>query len=150
MTKLKEATREQHEQLENTVDVMNRMFSRDDYKKLLEKFRKVYSAIEPKIAAADLGRFGMDFDKRRKSQLLDADLKSLDVNGNHETSEWTDVPVIDSPAKAFGCLYVLEGATLGGQVITRHLKQHLDLSPEAGGSFFNSYGKEVEIGRAHV
>jgi len=141
MKKLKEATREQHEQMEKTVDIMNRMLSLEDYKRLLEKFYRFYSAIEPKIAAVDLGRFGLDFDKRRKASLLENDLKN--VNGKTEIVKWTDLPAVDSPAQAFGCLYVLEGATLGGQVIMRHLKEHLELTPENGGSFFNSYGSEV-------
>ena len=46
-----------------------------------------------------------------------------------------------TPAKAFGTLYVMEGATLGGQVINRHLKEHLGLTPENGGVFFNGYGQ---------
>ncbi|MBK8464400.1 MAG: biliverdin-producing heme oxygenase [Chloracidobacterium sp.] len=141
MKKLKEATRELHEQTETTVDIMNRMFSLDDYTRLLEKFYRFYSAIEPKIAAADLGGFGLDFDKRRKTSLLENDLKN--VNGKTDMAEWTDLPAVDSAAQAFGCLYVLEGATLGGQVITRHLKEHLKLTSENGGSFFNSYGAEV-------
>lgn len=141
MKKLKEATRKQHEQMEMSVDIMNRMFSLEDYKSLLEKFYRFYSAIEPKIAAVDIGSFGLDFDKRRKTALLKNDLKNVD--GKTGMTEWTDLPIVDSLAQAFGCLYVLEGATLGGQVITRHLKEHLKLTPENGGSFFNSYGSEV-------
>ncbi len=118
MTKLKEATRDQHDEMEKTVAIMDRMFSLEDYKKLLEKFCRFYSAIEPRIAAVDLETLGFDFDKRRKTDLLENDLKSLGVNGEHNTAEWTDLPTVDLPAQAFGCLYVLEGATLGGQVIT--------------------------------
>ncbi|MFN0279425.1 MAG: biliverdin-producing heme oxygenase [Pyrinomonadaceae bacterium] len=145
MKKLKEATSKQHEELEDTVDIMNRMFSREDYRNLLEKFRRFYAAIEPKIAAVDLERFGMDFEKRRKTALLENDLKSLDdsQNADHNASEFIDLPNLSTPSRAFGSLYVLEGATLGGQVITRHLKQHLDITPENGGMFFNSYGAEV-------
>jgi heme oxygenase len=53
------------------------------------------------------------------------------------------VPTLDTAAKAFGSIYVMEGATLGGQIITRHVKEHLDLTPENGGAFFNSYGPMV-------
>ena len=141
MKKLKEATRDQHEQMETTVDVMNRMFSLEDYKRLIEKFYRFYSAIEPRIAAAGLEDFGLDFDDRQKTELLKNDLKF--INGKTDMRAWNDIPAIDLPAQAFGCLYVLEGATLGGQVITRHLKERLKLTPESGGNFFNSYGAEV-------
>ncbi len=43
--------------------------------------------------------------------------------------------------EALGCLYVLEGATLGGQVIVRRLR---DLPREALlSAFFTSYGQDV-------
>jgi heme oxygenase len=42
-----------------------------------------------------------------------------------------------------GTAYVLEGATLGGQIITRHLQQELGIQPECGGAFFHSYGASV-------
>jgi heme oxygenase len=38
---------------------------------------------------------------------------------------------------------VLEGATLGGQIITRHLQTHLGLTPESGTAFFHGYGPET-------
>ena len=141
--KLKEATRTQHENLENTVDVMNNMFSPEDYKTLLTKFYRFYAAIEPKVAANDLQSAGFDFSARRKIPLLEKDLKALGIFEEAQSSLWNDLPALDTLAAAFGSLYVMEGATLGGQVIMRHLKQHLDITPENGGAFFNSYGAQV-------
>lgn len=144
LTKLKESTREQHENLEGVVDVMNKMLTREDYQKLLEKFYRFYSALEPRVAANDLNGSGLDLAERTKTGLLEADLKVLGTFEHvKELPPLTDVPVLDTPAKAFGAMYVMEGATLGGQVITRHLNQHLGLTPENGGSFFNSYGHRV-------
>lgn len=145
LAKLKEATRAQHENLENTVNVMDNLFSPDDYKVLLTKFYRFYAAIEPKVAENDLQSAGFDFAERRKLPLLEKDLKSLGIfeNVRSSVSLWADLPALDSTAAAFGSIYVMEGATLGGQVIMRHLKQHLDISPENGGAFFNSYGTNV-------
>jgi heme oxygenase len=42
-----------------------------------------------------------------------------------------------------GCLYVLEGATLGGQVIARRLQETLKIGPENGASFFHGYGRDA-------
>ena len=39
-----------------------------------------------------------------------------------------------------GVLYAIEGSTLGGQVISRNLAQHLGASKESGAAFFNGYG----------
>ncbi len=74
LAKLKEATRDQHEALENVVDVMNKTFSIDDYKELITKFYRFYSAIEPKLPAAELNAAGFDIEPRRKTPLLERDL----------------------------------------------------------------------------
>ena len=42
---------------------------------------------------------------------------------------------------ALGSMYVFEGATLGGQFITRHLAGRFGLP--AAGEYFNSYGDDV-------
>lgn len=145
LAKLKEATKEQHDDLENTVNVMDRLFSLDDYKTLLTKFYRFYAAIEPKVALNGLQDAEFDFDKRRKTPLLEKDLHALGVLSDvkEKTRLWENLPSLDTQAKAFGSLYVMEGATLGGQVITRHLKLELGLTPENGGAFFNSYGSNV-------
>lgn len=145
LAKLKESTKAQHDHLEGVVDVMNKMFTREDYQKLLTNFYRFYSAMESAVAANDMSANGIDIDRRRKVALLKNDLRALGVSDAAETAaaDKPKIPVLDTPAKAYGAMYVMEGATLGGQVITRHLKQHLDLTPENGGSFFNSYGAEV-------
>lgn len=145
MKKLKEATKEQHDALESVVDVMNRMFTREDYGNLLTKFYRFYSAIEPAMPADELKAAGFDIDERRKLPLLERDLESLGLleRGRAAAAAKPSIPNLDTAAKAFGAVYVLEGATLGGQVITRHLREHLGLSVEKGGAFFNSYGQMV-------
>ena len=50
------------------------------------------------------------------------------------------LPRLDSVAEVLGCLYVIEGASLGGQIIAKHLKANLGLTPETGASFFSGYG----------
>lgn len=146
MGKLKEATRTQHEDLENTVDVMSRIFSLEDYKTLLVKFYRFYSAIEPELAKLDLKKYGYDLTERLKTPKLEKDLASLGLlDEAKKQTAYQDLPRLDSIEKAFGSLYVIEGATLGGQIINRHLKQHLGLTSEKGGSFFNGYGEKTGL-----
>lgn len=47
---------------------------------------------------------------------------------------------LPSPAAAFGAMYVVEGSTLGGSVIARHVERALGLRPETGCVYFRSYG----------
>jgi heme oxygenase len=144
LAKLKEATRAQHENLEGVVNVMDQMFSPEDYKMLLCKFYRFYAAIEPEIDKLDFSATGYNFDERRKLPKLEKDLKNLGVfEQASELPKWEGIPPLDSNARAFGSLYVMEGATLGGQLINRHLKEHLGISPDNGGAFFNGYGERT-------
>jgi heme oxygenase len=140
LQKLKESTRQQHEDVEEAVDVMGNMFNLDDYKRLISKFWAFYAAYEPVLPYAELKEAGFDYDERRKLRWLEADAKVLELG---EVEEFDGIPDVSSLPKAFGSLYVIEGSTLGGAVISRHLNQHLGLTPENGGSFYASYGQQV-------
>ncbi|WP_158218828.1 biliverdin-producing heme oxygenase [Roseateles aquatilis] len=47
---------------------------------------------------------------------------------------------LDSPAAAFGSLYVIEGSALGGQVLTPRLVAAHGLTPDHGASYFHGFG----------
>jgi heme oxygenase len=47
--------------------------------------------------------------------------------------------------QVLGYLYVMEGSTLGGQVITKMLKNQLQITPDQGGRFFHGYGDKTKI-----
>ena len=53
------------------------------------------------------------------------------------------IPVVDSPAKATGVWYVIEGSTLGGQIITKMLRNQLSVAGQDGFTFYNPYGDET-------
>jgi len=55
------------------------------------------------------------------------------------------LPALATEAEGLGCLYVVEGSTLGGQVITRQLLKSLGLTAENGVAFFNGYGAETGL-----
>ena len=42
-----------------------------------------------------------------------------------------------------GALYVFEGATLGGQLISRHLEEKLGMRDGVGYRYYRSYGADV-------
>jgi len=140
LKRLKEETRVQHEEVEAAVDVMNQMFDLDDYKRLLGRFWSFYAAYEPALPAVELKAAGFDYSERVKLPLIETDAKVLGLERNDVGLE---LPDISSVAKAFGSLYVIEGSTLGGQVISRHLKQHLDITAENGGAFYAGYGQQT-------
>lgn len=140
LQKLKETTRRQHEEVEAAVDVMNRMFSIEDYKVLIGRFRKFYKGYELRLPIDELKAAGFDYTERLKLPSLEADSIALGIG---DPEKFEQLPDVSSVARAFGSLYVIEGSTLGGQVISRHLKEHLGITPANGGSFFANYGTQV-------
>jgi heme oxygenase len=50
------------------------------------------------------------------------------------------IPDVSSTGHWLGALYVLEGSTLGGQVISRHLEKHFGWKDGRGYSFFLGHG----------
>jgi len=108
------------------------------------KFYRFYSSIEPELSKMDWGSVNHNFSERLKTPKLEHDLTQLGaIDEAKEAPSWTSLPELDSLAKAYGSLYVLEGATLGGQIIKRHLKTHLGLDTENGGEFFTGYGENT-------
>ena len=53
------------------------------------------------------------------------------------------LPRLDTFLQGLGCLYVLEGSTLGSQIISRRLEEKLQLGEGSGASFFNAYGQSA-------
>lgn len=82
------------------------------------------------------------FPLRARTELLERDLIALG-RGAHAISELptcSDLPDLYNAEHFAGCLYVLEGASLGGQVITRHLRKRLKLTEHGGTAFFAGDG----------
>ena len=52
-------------------------------------------------------------------------------------------PPADTPSKRLGYLYVKQGSTLGGQVISRNLERRLGLAKGTDNTFFAGYGDQT-------
>lgn len=140
LTRLRETTAEMHQSLEDEMPLMEPDIDRATYTAYLERLLGFY---EPLEAELDAHPPVPDWPERRKSPLLARDLQAL---GLTET-EIAALPrcdrlpeVTDTPA-ALGCGYVMEGATLGGRLIRRHLARSWGISEEAPElGFFSVYG----------
>jgi heme oxygenase len=77
-----------------------------------------------------------------KSHLLKGDLQKLGEE-SEAVPRCEVLPEIQTFASGLGCLYVLEGSTLGARVISRRLESHFMLGPDSGAAFFNAYGEAV-------
>ena len=115
------------------------------YTVILCKFYGLYAALEERLSTrVDWDSLQIDFAKRRKAPLLAQDLAVLGI-GPDAVEHCSPLPAVSSAGAAMGCFYVLEGATLGGQIISRNVGRRLGLTPTTGAAFFASYGKDVDL-----
>lgn len=142
LQRLKQETLPLHQQLEQRVDVLKRLQSVAAYRQLLVAFYGFYAPLEQALAQFEWQALGLDWAQRRKVPKLELDLQRLEVDVATLT-HCEQLPVLPDLASALGCLYVLEGATLGGQIIQRELAAGLQITANNGAAFFNSYGEQV-------
>lgn len=144
---LKTFTQTHHHQIEQnplTQAIVNQTITAENYQILLQKFLGYYTVIEQALQKInDWEKFGFDIKSRMKANWLKEDLLKLGKTKEsiEQIAHCNNIPNIQNMAEALGVLYVLEGSTLGGQILQRHLANALNLNTENGARFFGGYGK---------
>jgi heme oxygenase len=144
---LKQSTRDLHFALESKLrPLLCDQLSLDQYASISKRFYGFYRPIEGRLLSV-VGWDDPEFklSSRLKLRLLIDDLAALAV-GSEELAGLPmcdSLPRLETVSEALGCLYVLEGSTLGGKIICGCLKKGLFLEESRGCSFFNSYGDDV-------
>ncbi|EGV16730.1 biliverdin-producing heme oxygenase [Thiocapsa marina] len=137
---LRRATAETHQAVER-LPLMTRLTSptvtRNDYLDYLHALADVYAALEDSLLDALDEEIRNDLGVRRK---LPAILEDLAEQGQPHEPRSSAQPPPSGAAAALGGLYVLEGATLGGRVIAKHLRRCL--GPTLGSATFLDFHGE--------
>jgi heme oxygenase len=142
---LKAETRSHHERAERSVRLLAPGLTLEHYRHHLEALYGFYAPLEDALAAPLSGLPELRAPERRKLPLLVQDLCGL---GHTQASLVslplaTELPRLHALPEALGCCYVLEGATLGGQLILRHLQRHFAGIPAGDFAFFRAYGEGI-------
>ncbi|HEX2570655.1 MAG TPA: biliverdin-producing heme oxygenase [Polyangia bacterium] len=145
LIRLKSGTSAEHERIERAVPLLADDLDRATYGRYLEKLLGFYEPLEQALAPHPWHLVGIDFAARRKTELLVRDLCYLgyDEAALANVARCAALPPLPDLPAALGCLYVLEGSTLGGQILSRHVARRLGLSPATGAAFLAPYGKAV-------
>lgn len=131
LARLRSGTRAEHERLELLVDISGRSADIARYAELLNGLRSVYAPLERQLDASPWTPQALpDWRLRRKRDWLDEDLAALSTLPGRDAP----VPRVSSLEQVVGAAYVMEGATLGGGVVSRLLPAGLP------SRFFTSYG----------
>lgn len=143
LQRLKLATQERHKALEKQLPLLHPALSLREYRRFLARFLGYYVPLEARLLPLPWWpHMGFAYSDRRKAPRLEQDLQAL---GEAEASvqslpQCHELPVLETLPQLLGCLYVVEGATLGGQIISRHLHATLGLTANTGAAFFSGYG----------
>lgn len=139
--RLKRDTAEAHAALE-AHPVMTRLATAPTWETLTEALRRQagwYAAVEPAIER-NLGPCAPpDMAMRWKGPLLREDMNVLGLAFD-DIERCDNIPAFPSAEATLGAVYVLEGASLGGAILSRRLIDAL--GPTVPHRFFDPYGPE--------
>ena len=155
---LRTGTAAEHRAVEDTLDLLDPDLDRARLAQVLELLHGFWVAAESGLDAwaarlpADAA--ALDWSRRRRAGLFAADLAAL---GAPVPAVAPLLPPLDGTDEALGRLYVLEGSTLGGTFIDRHLAALPGLA-DVRIRAFSPYGAETGLmwaafrraARAHV
>lgn len=118
--------------------------TKEDHTRTLRIFLGFLEPLEQRISRLLTPSHAL-FQGREKTGWLKEDLRSLGRSDAEIAAvpRCPSVPEVDNLARTIGALYVFEGATLGGQLIARHLETRLGFCDGAGYRYFRSYGPAV-------
>jgi heme oxygenase len=146
MTRLRAETRGHHEAIERNRR-LHRLTEADlgveEYVSILARMAAFLGPIETGLHRWE-DRFPASLEV--SARLIKTDLLRRDIAALAPGFEDDLAAPVDGPAtleRAWGCFYVFEGATLGGQILARSLHEQFGFTAEHGTAFYNSYGKQT-------
>ncbi len=140
--KLKHQTRDEHQMLEvKMIKQIKLIADTSKYSEFLLLFYRFMNPLETQIDKELDPSFLSDYKLRRKSILLVQDLSRLQSSA--EIFSYDEVIFITNNLEAIGALYVMEGSTLGGQIISKMINHQLGLEKIIPLDFFNGYKNDT-------
>jgi heme oxygenase len=127
-----------HLRVEAQLGLLESPLSLARYRQVLEAFYGFYAPLEIGLSRLAATSPPLGLSLRARAGLIESDLVALGLSTRELTElPWcTELPRLSCREHLAGCLYVLEGACLGGQVVARALQRQLELATGSGASFF--------------
>jgi heme oxygenase len=135
--RLKRESAAVHQHLEAQLGLLDPSLDVHRYLRVLERFYGFYVPVETDVARlAAIEPLG--FPLRARAELIERDLLALGLSPADLAALplCRDRPKLSCVEDLAGCLYVLEGASLGGQILGRLLHRRLGLTKRSGAAFF--------------
>lgn len=147
---LRTETAKNHKTLENLMfvdDIMNKTLDITQYKKLIAINYVIHQQLENKLADQMDKNIAeaLNLSKRFKLHALQKDLQYWEIEEKKLNQLHFDLYIPkNNLADTLGAFYVLEGATLGGNVIKKNLLANENFSKHPNGfNYYGVYGAEL-------
>jgi len=141
LARLKRETAAEHAAIEEATGLMRPEATLGDYRHYLERSYGFYQVVERELQRHDAWDvLGLDARERTKLPLIADDLEALG-RAPEAVPPCTSPPSLLGLAEVLGAAYVLEGSTLGGRVISRHLTA--EFGSHVPRRFVNAYGAQT-------
>ena len=143
--RLKAETAQIHEAIEALLPFST--MTQEQYGQVLLRFYWFYQKYEAEHGMrAARGELASQFylAGRQKLAWLEQDLKDLGLWPPAQRPSSNALEFLNE-AEVWGSLYVIEGSTLGGQVISKMLQDKWGFAPGTGARFFSAYERETGL-----
>ncbi|WP_024644630.1 biliverdin-producing heme oxygenase [Pseudomonas syringae] len=139
---LRAETNQLHVRLEKRMPFFSSAMDNALYLRLLQAYYGFHAPLETALHASGLIPVALEPHDRIKVPMLVRDLRALGMSEDDigQLPGCPRLPVVDSPGACLGVMYVLEGATLGGQVLRREMHKRLGVDEQSGAAFLDVYG----------
>jgi heme oxygenase len=136
--RLKRDTAAAHQHLEAELGLLDSGLDVHRYLHVLETFYGFYVPVEADLTRLAAAGLPLGFPLRARAALIERDLLALGRSPADiaALSLCRDRPELSGVEDLAGCLYVLEGACLGGQVLSPLLQRRLGVGKTNGAAFF--------------
>lgn len=142
LERLKAETAAEHTDIERAADILNPRLELEQYRAYLERTLGFYLVVEHDLWRMGVwDALGLPAMEREKLPILAEDIVLLGNLEPENISPCPEGPSYGSTAEAVGGAYVLEGSTLGGRVISRHIQRVF--GPNVPRSFLECYGSST-------
>ncbi|MEO5903066.1 MAG: biliverdin-producing heme oxygenase [Gemmatimonadaceae bacterium] len=145
LSRLKESTSDAHARVEEALRLTDDTLDLGRYLRLLSTMRSVHIAADLLLAPfkPELAALGYQPAERKRVEWIDEDLMSLGGSWHGTTSSAIEKFEVNSVCDCLGMIYVLEGSTLGGQIIASAVARSLALTPPNGCRYYIGYGSRT-------
>lgn len=141
--RLRRETEADHRAVEDSLPLMDGRLDTSQYVQCLRQMYGIVSGWEERAAETAPEWMQTMLASRQRKGLLELDLAWFGVTEMDDRRP--TLPKMDALPSLLGTMYVMEGSTLGGQLIARHVEAALHLNEGQGNAYFRGHGNRTGL-----